>query len=33
LRFEVKELVILEKEEIEEINIHETQIKDYSDSI
>jgi len=33
LRFEVKELTILEKEKIEETNIHETQIEDYSDSI
>ena len=33
LRSEVKELTILEKEEIKEINIHEIQIKDYSDSI
>jgi len=33
LRFEVKELTILEKEEIEETDTHRTQIKDYSDSI
>ena len=33
LRSEVKELIILEKEKIKEINIHEIQIKDYSDSI
>ena len=32
-RSEVKELVILEKEEIKEINIHKTQIEVYSDSI
>ncbi len=30
---EVKELAILEKKEIEEIDTHETQIEDYSDSI
>jgi len=30
---EVKELAILEKEEIEETNTHETQIEDYSNSI
>jgi len=30
---EVKELAILEKEKIEETDTHETQIKDYSDSI
>jgi hypothetical protein len=34
LRSEVKELAILEKEEIKKINTHRTQIeKDYSDSI
>jgi len=33
-KFLVKELAILEKEEIEEINIYKIQIeKDYSDSI
>ncbi len=32
-RSEVKELIILEKEKIKEINTHKTQIKDYSDSI
>jgi len=33
LKFEVKELAILEKEEIEEINTYRTQIENYSDSI
>jgi len=33
LRFEVKELAILEKEKIEKTDTHETQIEDYSDSI
>jgi len=33
LRFEVKELTILEKEKIEETDTHKTQIEDYSDSI
>jgi len=33
LRSEVKELAILEKEKIEKINTHRTQIKDYSNSI
>jgi len=32
-KFEVKELAILEKKEIKEINTYRTQIKDYSDSI
>jgi len=32
-RSEVKELTILEKKEIEEINTHKTQIEDYNDSI
>jgi len=33
-KFEVKELTILEREEIKEINIHRIQIEeDYSDSI
>jgi len=30
---EVKELAILEKEEIEETDTHRTQVEDYSDSI
>ena len=33
LRSEVKELAILEKEEIEETDTHKTQIEDYSDNI
>jgi len=33
LRFEVKELAILKKEEIKEINTHKIQIEDYSNSI
>jgi len=33
LKFEVKELTILKKEEIEETDTHETQIEDYSNNI
>jgi len=33
LKSEVKELIILKKEEIKKINNHKTQIEDYYDSI
>jgi len=33
LRFEIKKLIILEKEKIKKTNTHRTQIKNYSNSI